>query len=263
MDRMICEQFELDIVDYLDGTLTGERLAALEQHLRSCAACSRLVEEMRLILGETAALVDPVPEELHQRIMERVASARPAGRLSRFPLRRLTAAAAALALLIGVGSVLGTALGGRKDAAAEADMAYMAENAKSVSTYERDGGEGILEAYDDAAPMEVCDEEAEMEETVDATAAADAEVFSTFAAVYRMELTKMPQILQEYQLSEEQAKELLPELSENEQFAQVPVYELKWILEVLDGNAVSYELDLAYEPDAYAETVLFILNLTK
>ena len=262
MDRTICERFQIDIVDYIDGTLDSERLAALQDHLRSCEACSRLVEEMRMILQETAALADPIPVDLHERIMERVENERPAGWLLRFPLRKLTAVAAALALLIGVGSVLGAALG-RKGAAAEADMAYMAENAKSVSAYGRDStAESYVEAYDDAAPMEVCDEEAEMEEA-STTTATDAETNPTFTVVYRMELPSMPQILQEYQLSEEQAKELLPELSEDEQLAQIPAFELEWILEVLDGNAVSYELDPAYEPDAYAETALFILNLTK
>ena len=39
-----CERFELDMIDCLDGALDGERLAALEEHLRVCPACSHRLE---------------------------------------------------------------------------------------------------------------------------------------------------------------------------------------------------------------------------
>ena len=94
-----CERFELDMIDCLDGALDGERLAALEEHLRVCPACSHRLETMRVLMEETAALCVDVPDGLHDRILQRVARERKGGRLLRFASRRTIAAAAAVVLV--------------------------------------------------------------------------------------------------------------------------------------------------------------------
>lgn len=258
MDQTICEQFQIDIVDYIDGTLVGERLAALKQHLESCEACSRLVEEMRMILGETAALTDPIPEDLHERIMGRVTKERPAGRLLRFPLRKLTVAAAALALLIGAGSLFASSFGAKEDAMVAYDMAYTAENAKAIVGYSIDAEtESAAEECDDAAPMETCQEKPAV--TSDAAAQKD-DALAAFAAIYELYMPNLPAVLQPYEVTHEEAGVMAVSMWTGDLLAAVPMAELDAVLEVLDANGTQYE---SREADPDAEQVLFILHRTK
>ena len=154
-----------------------------------------------------------------------------------------------------------------EDAAAEADIAYMAENAKSVSTYERDGGEGIPEAYDDAAPMEVCDEEAveaetTVEEDVDA-APKSAAKGQSYAEIYALHLSAFPDVLRPYAVDPDAAALLMDDLPAGTQLAAVPHDALSAVLDALDADGIAYAADDAYPSYADAEEILFILYLTE
>jgi len=61
---------------YVNGTLEGEELLEVEQHLRSCLTCRREVEELReLRRGVQQAAPEPPPGDL-ERLMEEVGAER-------------------------------------------------------------------------------------------------------------------------------------------------------------------------------------------
>jgi hypothetical protein len=61
---MNCADVEIAICDYLDGTLTGERKAAVERHLAECPACAELARDSAAAVAfmKRAAHVEPPPE---------------------------------------------------------------------------------------------------------------------------------------------------------------------------------------------------------
>lgn len=190
-----CRKYELDIVDYLDGTLSGSRLEALEAHLAGCPDCARRAEDMRRILRETAALNTDPPAGLHEAIMARIdrAGAEKSGRILRFPTRRFTAVAAAALLLIctaaaGAAALRNGWLSSDKSAADSAVMerALMAENHIAYSAYAggalaEDAEEADLDCEaeelfsEDDMPMEEAVPEEAPEQDSDESAAAEEE----------------------------------------------------------------------------------------
>jgi anti-sigma factor RsiW len=97
---MNCPKIQLLLSDYLDGELTAERAAAVEQHLDGCADCARLWKELRgtvRIVGHLGRQRCPV--DLRGVVMQSVARtpARPAAAVL---LRRL------LVVTAGGGAVL-------------------------------------------------------------------------------------------------------------------------------------------------------------
>jgi len=118
---------------YLLGALPPEELATFEAHLRHCDACRRDVEELRVAADALPVSVAPVapPPALKQRIMAVVESEAellaaagrradvptPARRRRRWsPRVRPAFAAAAAAVLLGLGVVAGILLPGGDDA---------------------------------------------------------------------------------------------------------------------------------------------------
>jgi len=64
MKRNICEETELLVDDYLDGMISTEDKLKMEEHLHSCSACRKYIEETVLLI-EKAVLIskdDNVPE---------------------------------------------------------------------------------------------------------------------------------------------------------------------------------------------------------
>ena len=61
---MNCADIEILICDYVDGTLTAERKAAVERHLAECPACAELARDSAAAVAfmERAADVEPPPE---------------------------------------------------------------------------------------------------------------------------------------------------------------------------------------------------------
>ena len=67
-----CEKFELDMIDYLDGTIDEKRLHAFIEHINGCPACFHRLEMMRVLMAETSDLSAQLPEGLHEQIMEQI-----------------------------------------------------------------------------------------------------------------------------------------------------------------------------------------------
>lgn len=68
-----CDQIELSINLYLDDMLPSEELPALKAHLEHCPECRAIYEQLLALKNAVAALDEPVPEALHERILTYVA----------------------------------------------------------------------------------------------------------------------------------------------------------------------------------------------
>jgi anti-sigma factor RsiW len=58
---LTCEAFEVELPDYLEGTLDGESRSQVDQHLRECVRCASLLRDLENIREEAAVLPDLVP----------------------------------------------------------------------------------------------------------------------------------------------------------------------------------------------------------
>lgn len=67
---MTCQEFEILLCEYVDGTLSDQRKAAIQEHLEVCPACSELARDVTgaVAFMERVADVDP-PAELVTRIL--------------------------------------------------------------------------------------------------------------------------------------------------------------------------------------------------
>lgn len=65
---MNCERFEALLTDYLEGTLTKEDRAAMDQHMEECATCQKSLSDMRMLLQDLCSMDDSaqVPAEWSQ-----------------------------------------------------------------------------------------------------------------------------------------------------------------------------------------------------
>jgi len=82
--------------DYLDGELTAEESAVVEAHLRECAACNAVLNDLKRIVAQAQHLEGRPPQaDLWTGIESRIERIRPARRVS-FTLPQLAAAAALL-----------------------------------------------------------------------------------------------------------------------------------------------------------------------
>lgn len=220
-----CEKYEKDFIDYLDGTLDGERLEMFVKHLRSCAVCSHRLETMRVLLEETANLSVEVPDGLHDQIIRCVRHEQKRRGLLRFTSRRTVAAAAAV-VLIGAASVYGVAhtkYFAGADTAGDARM--MAENSTSLSALQaEDSGAALDGVYYDiqtegsaqedsadvygVAPTESSAQNSAEQGEEDSAALEAKDVDSTFfsqlaaderyASVVVMDASTVPVLLEEY-----------------------------------------------------------------
>ncbi len=61
---MNCADVEIQLADYVDGTLRGDAASALEAHLADCAACAELARDSAgaVAFMERAAVVEAPPE---------------------------------------------------------------------------------------------------------------------------------------------------------------------------------------------------------
>jgi len=64
-----CEEIEILINLYLDDMLTSEEQQVLTKHLENCSVCRARLEELCVMKTALSNLEEPVPAELHQRIM--------------------------------------------------------------------------------------------------------------------------------------------------------------------------------------------------
>jgi anti-sigma factor RsiW len=58
---MTCLDLELDIGDYVDGTLDASSVARVESHVRHCRSCQAIVHDLRTLRGATRSLEPQIP----------------------------------------------------------------------------------------------------------------------------------------------------------------------------------------------------------
>lgn len=101
MHQSITEQLS----DYLDGELTAGEAAAVEAHLRECAACNAVLNDLKRIVAQAQHLEPRPPQaDLWAGIERRIERVTPPRRVS-FTLPQL-AAAAALLIAVSAGTAI-------------------------------------------------------------------------------------------------------------------------------------------------------------
>jgi len=136
--RMTCEEALLRISGQLDGELTQEEQAQLQNHLERCPQCWELMQTL-LMTDEQLRLADEeLPADLHSRIMDAVAKEIPKKKKRRTFRFGTLVAAAAVALLVGIGSL--TAPKQQMDVPAEASVmtARTVSSAAQTAVYEKE-----------------------------------------------------------------------------------------------------------------------------
>ena len=105
---MTCQDYELEIGDYVDGTLPRERVAALEGHLTSCARCRAMTTDFKALRSAVAGLErKSPPPQVWTRVAAQLNAERPAPRgtwawlTAGLSWRPAAAAAVVVALLAG------------------------------------------------------------------------------------------------------------------------------------------------------------------
>ncbi len=104
---MNCERFEALLTGYLEGTLETEDKAAMDQHIKECAACQKSEKDMRMLLEDLDSMDSSVkvPAEWSQswrqaiRDEERTHMLKQSEAHKKRPLRTWVSAAAAVVLL--------------------------------------------------------------------------------------------------------------------------------------------------------------------
>jgi len=73
-----CKYFEELCSASLDGELTRAEKRELDKHLAECPACAAWLEDLKLMRTAWGDIKAPLPEELHEKIMEHIIDAMPA-----------------------------------------------------------------------------------------------------------------------------------------------------------------------------------------
>lgn len=248
-----CERFELDMIDYLDGTLDAERVSALSAHLGGCPACSHRLALMRTLMEETSALSVEIPDGLHEKIMSRVGRGQKGGKLLRFASRRVVATAAAVALLVCAASIYGVTRLQNQKSMDSAAWELTAQNYKYKSTaaLDENTSEQAADAGDDAAAGDMdgssYDGTPGLENDVAMDAAAPAECdagdVGELDAADQSESLKMP-------------RELFSKLAEDTRYAAVVVMDAEEIPAALQDYTL---MPTGEETDANRDEVLYII----
>ncbi len=105
---MNCAGYRNQFSLYLEGELTADRKAEMENHLKDCAACSAELKAMRKLVAELKGLPQPVvPDEFRQSVWNRINASAPWARLLgvfdswivKLPVGALATAAVALLVI--------------------------------------------------------------------------------------------------------------------------------------------------------------------
>jgi anti-sigma factor RsiW len=152
---MNCSTCQPLLSAYIDATMSGDERAALDSHLRQCAACRSLAEDLRAIRRAASSLEPLVPSARVWQQIAAAAEAQPRGgwlRSGWLTWRPLTAVAMAAVIATGlwrVGTLLGpaapprtiTAVNSAAPAAvaldAEADFTLAIARLEEVASVER------------------------------------------------------------------------------------------------------------------------------
>jgi predicted anti-sigma-YlaC factor YlaD len=97
---MTCREVQEQLSPWLDGELTGEAQARVQEHLRACASCRRELARLETLDGALAQVSVPAPAGLAEKVLARIQP----------PRRRRWWQTLALAASLVVGVALGGAL---------------------------------------------------------------------------------------------------------------------------------------------------------
>ncbi len=72
MSRITCNEFEILLADYFDGTLAADQKAAVDEHRNACASCAELALDASGAMAfiERAASVEPPPALVNRILLE-------------------------------------------------------------------------------------------------------------------------------------------------------------------------------------------------
>lgn len=112
-----CEYFEELCSASLDGELTRVQKRELDTHLAACPACAAYLEDLKLLRTAWGDLKEPLPDELHERIMggvleEAQKKVKPMEKRKRRPPVFTMLAAAAACVMLAMSGAVGDLLGG-------------------------------------------------------------------------------------------------------------------------------------------------------
>jgi len=113
---MNCQACQIELPDYVDGSVTPEVRHAVESHLRTCHACAQALGEERQALTHFAATLAPAAQarQLSPAARARMAAAGRAGARLTLPWwhawRNQLTAAAALLLAVGISGLCASSL---------------------------------------------------------------------------------------------------------------------------------------------------------
>ncbi len=71
---MKCEEYIELLSEYADGELSPEKTAQVEAHLACCEKCRNYLDQLCALKLEMADMSEPVPQELHNRVMQAVSA---------------------------------------------------------------------------------------------------------------------------------------------------------------------------------------------
>jgi hypothetical protein len=131
---LTCWDAELLLQDYLDGYLLPSQRDVLEEHVRSCESCRRLLGDLRRLDDELEGLPDvEAPEDLSGRILGSLPDEKPPGT----PLRWRTVALAGTLVSAAVVLAIGILFNGRsmmqpQDSIRVVEIVFFAPAAESV-----------------------------------------------------------------------------------------------------------------------------------
>jgi predicted anti-sigma-YlaC factor YlaD len=70
-DHVACIEFVELVTDYLEGTLSAEKVALIEEHLDLCEPCRVYLEQIELTaqLLPTAVVDEPIPDPTRDKLL--------------------------------------------------------------------------------------------------------------------------------------------------------------------------------------------------
>jgi len=69
---MVCKEYEILINQYIDNKLENEDSLRVSRHIKTCEGCREYYEMLTLMKSETEMLLQPPPDDLKDKIMERI-----------------------------------------------------------------------------------------------------------------------------------------------------------------------------------------------
>ena len=244
---MSCDIRKDEIQSFIDGELPDEDVAALREHCMHCPDCADYLREMLKLQEAVQSLADePVPGGLHSKIM----TAYRREKRGIMPwLRRNPALAAAAAVVLLVGTVLGASLGSAMGGASSAPAMELAKiDEDSTQDQENVMSYSLKTTVAGATAAGALPQTTAAQTTAATMAAAD-----TAAGVSTdPKETGAEDVSEELRALREEAEKMIPELPVTEPYAFVSVVKTETI-------PLEFEESAMYADQEYNNEIVTIL----